>query len=688
MHRIRGRFPLSDRMLKIPLTPKRKERMKTYSLTICAVPSDVTNYSLEQWQSPVKDQDGRGSCATFSFLGAIEARYRRQYNLAVDLSAEYFINVVFSTQPTCDPSLLHENICTDFLDQAENPNPPPDGNMTDGAVLMTEEKFLLPEMRFCPYFGVEHANDPAVYGITHSDADLDRIAADAGLISLNPPGSATPWNVLAPYTQQAVDNYYYDFRHIPLDARKNAYYGAEEIEFVTANDPATLESCIYGDNEVVVGMGLGKLDWGQGVVPGTYTNGQPVQMIGNVPVAIYPDQNLKDKKDANGVVIGKYGTNEDYQWNKNKGVWELVESGHSMIAVAFDTTHQLMLFKNSWGPGSLPYLWIPYQFIREKCGSAFVITKVRDPLLNKESLGEKYPWRAPIEEAMWLGFWNMDHDGWLGKLVIRHTRARGQGPATVARLGSYYDSNGVSHMVTGYIEFVRSVEYSGWSEYDFYVSVAHLWIDFDNPEGPPYSLSQNVVCQGQEFTLKMYGAYTAFRGDHAVGTTIWNGQRYGVVLSRPGKELNYVSGGFDIQQWNGEFIVFPADPVHTPYTMLITDLRLAQDGNYYVRVASQYSGFDTGLIRPDAPHCLEIYGPTLNGFLYYHTREVGLASGDAIASKSYYIGHKKNKELHVPTCGYAQVMASSHKAFFLNVDDALQVGYNGCYFCMRPYDNG
>ena len=50
MHRIAGRFPLSDRMLKIPLTPKREERMKTYSLTLSAVPSDVTNYSLEQWQ--------------------------------------------------------------------------------------------------------------------------------------------------------------------------------------------------------------------------------------------------------------------------------------------------------------------------------------------------------------------------------------------------------------------------------------------------------------------------------------------------------------------------------------------------------------------------------------------------------------------------------------------------------------
>ncbi|TLU84751.1 MAG: hypothetical protein FDX30_05510 [Chlorobium sp.] len=714
MHHIVGRFPLSDRMLNIPLTQKRKERMKAYSVTLYAVPSNVTNYSLEQWQSPVKDQDGRGSCATFSFLGAIEARYRREYNLAVDLSAEYFINVVFSTQPTCDPSLLHENICTDFLYHPENPNPPLDSGMTDGAILMMEEKLLLPEMRFCPYFGVEHANDPPVFGITHSDADLDQIAADAGLISLNPPGSPTPWNVLAPYTQQAVDNYYYDFRHIPLVARKNACYGAEEIEFVTSNDPAILESCIYGNNEVVVGMGLGKLDWGEGAVPGTYTNGQPVQMIGTVPVAIYPDQNLKDKKDTNGNVIGKYGTNEDYHWNDNKKAWELLESGHSMIAVAFDTTLQLILFKNSWGTGSLPYLWIPYQFIQEKCGSAFIITKVRDPLYN--NWGE-YPVVHASEkpepsdqwdhlyEAMWLGRWKMDINGSLGDLVIRHTRARGQDTGTVCRLGSYYDGQGIAHMVTGYIKAAKDIyftpsAFSGPTYEDPCKSYAHLWIDFDNPEGPPYPAGSDIACKGQEFKIQMFphpiGGIQEFEAELAVGETTSNGVKYGVILYRTGKEIGYTPGEFNIEKWNGQYLILPCHTFMTiPQLIQVKVNETPQGGEYFANLSGEHGFSGTGTIDENIPNRMDIslrvqgYAPlVLSCSIYLHMGEVGLASGlgAGIFTKSFYVGNEKSKELHMQSCYWAQSMSAKHKRYFFNVNQALEAGYNGCYYCMRQYD--
>jgi hypothetical protein len=664
-------------------TPKQEERMKAYSLALGSVPLDVDSYSLLQWQSPVKDQNYRGSCQTFSFLGAIEARYRREYGLQIELSAEYFINRVFSAQPTHDPFLLHENICTDYLIGAENPNAPSSGWM-GGAQLMAAEKFTLPETKFCPYFGRERIGDPPVYGTGHTDDDLLNIAVQAGLVRMNPPGSQTPWSPVVPYTQRAVDNYYYDVRHIPLEARKNACYGAEEIEYVIPDDPAVLEACIFGNCEVVIDMGLGKLDWGDGTV---YSGGQPVQTLDNIPIAIYPDQNLVDQTDPNtNAVIGKCGVNEKYIWIN--GAWQLTEDKHSMLAVAFDKTRRLILFKNSHGRNA-PYMWIPYNFILEKCFGGMIITIIRNPLLNTISLNEQYPSRLPIEEAMWLGLWKMNHDGWPGELVIRHTRERGKGPGTVARLGTYYDSNGVARMVTGYIEFVRSEKYSGWSEYDFFTSKAHLWIDFDNPEGPPYPLDRKVDCQGQKFELQMYGMLTGLRGDHAVGSTVWNGRRYGVLLSRPGKEPQCQPGVFDVKKWLGEFLVISCDPpIASPQRIMISGLETLKNGYYSVNVASAFSAYNTVIIKPGTTHALELNGPVLCGRLYYHTRETGLATGDAIAVRTFYIGHKTTRELHAPDCEFGRMILDENRIHFLHMEDAFQEGFNGCYYCLRKYDAG
>ena len=50
-------------------------------------------YSLAQWQSPFKQQNDRGSCWAFAGAAALEALYRRKYNMLIDVSEEYVFHM-------------------------------------------------------------------------------------------------------------------------------------------------------------------------------------------------------------------------------------------------------------------------------------------------------------------------------------------------------------------------------------------------------------------------------------------------------------------------------------------------------------------------------------------------------------------------------------------------------------------
>lgn len=50
-------------------------------------------FSLAEWQSPFQDQGDRGMCWAFAGAAALEAAYRRRFNLAVDVSEEYVFHM-------------------------------------------------------------------------------------------------------------------------------------------------------------------------------------------------------------------------------------------------------------------------------------------------------------------------------------------------------------------------------------------------------------------------------------------------------------------------------------------------------------------------------------------------------------------------------------------------------------------
>ncbi|MCS7069825.1 MAG: peptidase C1, partial [Meiothermus sp.] len=64
---------------------------------------------LTPFQTPVKDQGERGTCTAFAVVGALEAAYKRAYNLTLDLSEEFLnwqdkVNVLDTQSPPVPPS--------------------------------------------------------------------------------------------------------------------------------------------------------------------------------------------------------------------------------------------------------------------------------------------------------------------------------------------------------------------------------------------------------------------------------------------------------------------------------------------------------------------------------------------------------------------------------------------------------
>lgn len=187
---------------------------------------------------------------------------------------------------------------------------------------------------------------------------------------------------------------------------------------------------------------------------------------------------------------------------------------HILLAIGYDDAAREFEIKNSWqSPGfeTLKYQDDP-RFVLAQDTPAYFIKKVKPVAVQ---------WGAA-----WLGRWSMDHDGWRGKLIVRAFVRLNPTPLVP-------DAKNQIPIGTWYGEDGRRLAATGW--YD---------------EGGT-QLHANIG--GQSFDLRLDTSDPT----HAAGSTTWNGQRFGVSLSRlvvsgagPAQavERRYVDGAWELQQ--------------------------------------------------------------------------------------------------------------------------------------------
>jgi hypothetical protein len=79
-----------------------------------------------------------------------------------------------------------------------------------------------------------------------------------------------------------------------------------------------------------------------------------------------------------------------------------------------------------------------------------------------------------------------------------------------------------------------------------------------------------------------------------------------------------------------------------------------------------------------------------------HTRSVNVRSDGLIlygnidiqSNCDRYIGNRNTKEFHLRDCYWVTQMYEGNKVYNMTPDEAIERGYNGCWYCLRIYDTG
>ncbi|MDF2193192.1 tachylectin-related carbohydrate-binding protein [Paraflavitalea sp. CAU 1676] len=281
---------------------------------------------------------------------------------------------------------------------------------------------------------------------------------------------------------------------------------------------------------------------------------------------------------ANFGILRNY-SNDDLKRTLAAGYDVVVDTpGHTFLIYGYDDNRRVFLIKNSQTVNS-PFETIQYEnetrFPLSR-GAAYYITETRP-------VGTQW-------EAMWVGRWETDHDGWRGVLSIRcftnlMVEASGTDAGRQIDLGTWYGEDGRELNVHGHYA-----------------------------EG-----GRGLICQigGQPFELYLH-ARDPYR---AAGRCWWNNKPFGVVLSRG--NITGAGSGFSRAETEGIW-----DLVHDGWR---GQLRIGVDP-WYVQASD-------GIMRrawmdaPAVPHVVNTHidfgaGNTNQRFeLAVHTREDGLLGG-------------------------------------------------------------
>jgi len=190
--------------------------------------SPPASYSLEAYQTPIKNQQDRRTCWIFAAIAAIEAKYKRDYGLTLDLSEQYFNHVAKSTGIDYPKHYLYENQSSYW-------------GGGSSYVVAEAKTYMIPLSIYAPY---------------KNQTEMDRIKASI------PEAGALDWQSDAAsnhVTQEQVDAFEYSTQYIPMVARQNAKYGVKDYSLYdtrVARDPGRLEELISTNHEVVIDVDL------------------------------------------------------------------------------------------------------------------------------------------------------------------------------------------------------------------------------------------------------------------------------------------------------------------------------------------------------------------------------------------------------------------------------------------------
>ncbi len=176
-------------------------------------------FSLAQWQSPFKRQNDRGTCWAFAGAAALEAAYRRKFNILIDVSEEYVFHMGKSFA-------LNRDAQGNVVTPVEN-NSSLTGFQGSGDIV----KKL-----------TENAAAP--------EAAAPNLPTQQDLLNILPVLGYASQQALA--SQEDFDAVEFCEQHIPLLARVNARYRATSWASLGANPSVeALENTLLAEHEVV-----------------------------------------------------------------------------------------------------------------------------------------------------------------------------------------------------------------------------------------------------------------------------------------------------------------------------------------------------------------------------------------------------------------------------------------------------
>ncbi len=174
------------------------------------------SFSLAQYQTAIKDQDGRNSCWAFGGVAALEAAYKRKHGLELDLSEQYAFHM---------PKVM------DLRQPMPENNTSLDGFQGSADIVSHLSKFAIPEEQFAPYL---------------NGTQMMQLQTKLNL-----------GNLLTNRTQTGYDTFEFDEAHIPSAARWNAKYRVTDFgQISNFTDSAALEQTLNDKHEIVADFKL------------------------------------------------------------------------------------------------------------------------------------------------------------------------------------------------------------------------------------------------------------------------------------------------------------------------------------------------------------------------------------------------------------------------------------------------